>query len=82
LAAINTGHSNRRRIQQEDFLVLEVFLPDPKIQQDIADIVEQVRRTIDNASEKYGEILESVEEVVLGIRDPIDFINKTVQPQY
>lgn len=82
LAAINTGHSNRRRIQQEDFLVLEVFLPDPKIQQDIADIVEQVRRTIDIASEKYGEILESVEEVVLGIRDPIDFINKTVQPQY
>lgn len=77
LAAINTGHSNRRRIQQDDFLALEVFLPDPEIQWDIADVVERVRRTIDEASEDYRNLLENIEEVVLGIRDPIDFIQGT-----
>jgi type I restriction enzyme M protein len=81
LAAINTGHSNRRHIQQDDFLALEVFLPDLNIQRDIADIVERVRRTIDRASDDYRTLLESVEEVVLGIRDPIDFINQTMQTQ-
>ncbi len=81
LAAINTGHSNRRRIQQDDFLALDVFLPDPNIQQDIAGVVEHVRRSIDTASQEYRNLLENVEEVVLGIRDPIDFIKEALQPQ-
>lgn len=81
LAAINTGHSNRRRIQQDDFLALEVFLPEPKIQEKIADIVERMRRNIDTASEEYRDLLENVEDVVLGIRDPIDFINQSMQIQ-
>lgn len=39
IRAITTCHSNRRRTQLEDFLNLDVFLPDLTIQDAIVDII-------------------------------------------
>lgn len=76
IRAITTGHSNRRRTQQSDFENLIVFLPDVDIQRSIVALVEKHKEEIKTAKSRYRDVLRAVEEVILGLRDPIEWLQK------
>ena len=73
IRAITTGHSNRRRTQQDDFENLKVFLPKVDIQRKITAVVEKARQQVQNARNDYMEILSRVEDVIVGKAPPTDF---------
>ena len=68
--AITTGHSNRRRIQSPDFEDLPIFLPDLATQRAIASVVDRGRDRVSLSERHLSTILESVDEVVVGLKDP------------
>ena len=66
IRAITTGHSNRRRTQLEDFLNLEVFLPDLTIQDAIVDIIREQEDRISFFHDEYGKILLKFDKTIIG----------------
>lgn len=72
IRAITTGHSNRRRTQSQDFENLRIFLPNIAIQEKIASYVENARNRVRNTESEFSHILEIIDEIVLGQRDPTE----------
>jgi len=68
--AITTGHSNRRRTQQEDFEALRVFLPHIDTQRRIATLVRSREEQLAASHRDFAGLLDGVEDVILGTRDP------------
>jgi len=71
IRAITTGHSNRRRTQDGDFLALPVFLPAIDIQKQLAWHVVGTQEAVKNAEGQHALTLARVEKVVLGHEDPL-----------
>lgn len=76
LRAITTGHSNRRRTQSQDFEDLRVFLPAPDLQQEIVVLVQQARDGVADAQTDLLTVLADVEQVILGMRDPAELLER------
>ena len=70
IRAITTGHSNRRRTQDEDFEDLKVFLPPKPIQQAIAALVRTAETTSIGADRDHETILRRAEDVIMGKAEP------------
>ncbi len=68
--AITTGHSNRRRTQQEDFEALRIFLPGIATQRRIAAMVLVHEGQVAASNAAFATLLENVEDVILGRLDP------------
>jgi type I restriction enzyme M protein len=70
IRAITTGHSNRRRTQDEDFEALEVCLPDKPIQHKIAELVQSAETKSFTAERDRLTLLGRAEEVIMGKTSP------------
>lgn len=66
IRSITTGHSNRRRTQEDDFLDLEVFLPEMKEQEQIATAVQAEENNRIRSEEKFMEVLNHAERQIMG----------------
>lgn len=66
IRAVTTGHSNRRRIQESDFLDLLVPLPPLCDQVRIADTVDRVKRRRDRAGAELRRRLRAFDDAVEG----------------
>ncbi len=66
IRAITTGHSNRRRTQDEDFEALEVFLPDLAAQERVARAVREQEERKREEDAGYQDLLLRAEEVIMG----------------
>ncbi|QXD15778.1 hypothetical protein GQ464_002185 [Rhodocaloribacter litoris] len=65
LRAINTGHSNRRRTQETDFLALKVFLPEKRVQEKVVAAIEEVERRIQEQQGELKRRIEMLDEIML-----------------
>jgi type I restriction enzyme M protein len=74
IRAITTGHSNRRRTQQDDFEALEIYLPDVTIQRDIGRLVRELDQSTSNAVNSFQSTLDEINECIIGRLDPQVFI--------
>ena len=74
--AVTTGHSNRRRTQDDDFEALEVFLPTIEVQDQIIEIVVERESRRDNSRRELKSLLADVEKCITGNSKPIEVINK------
>ncbi len=66
IRAITTGHSNRRRTSDDDFLDLEVFLPAPDRQDEIIARVLASENRVAGAEVEYDQVVTEVEELMMG----------------
>ena len=66
IRAITTGHSNRRRTQNDDFEALEVFLPELRVQQVVASAVHAEEATLRTFETTYRQLLLLAESVIMG----------------
>lgn len=66
IRAVTTGHSNRRRTQESDFLDLLVPLPSLDAQARIADEIEAIKRRRDDAAAEMRRRLEACDRAVEG----------------
>ena len=64
--AVTTGHSNRRRIQESDFLDLLVHLPGLDVQVRTADAIDAVKRRLDEAESELRRRLSAFDRVAGG----------------
>jgi type I restriction enzyme M protein len=76
IRSITTGHSNRRRTQDDDFESLEVFLPDPVTQARIAHAVREQELHCRDAEVRYQDVLERAEAVIMGELSVSDFFGE------
>ena len=65
LRSITTGHSNRRRTHEDDFLSLRVFLPDRAAQDRVVDAVENQRRRLWVERSKLHACLAALDSAAL-----------------
>lgn len=65
IRAITTGHSNRRRTQEEDFLALKVPLPDKAIQERIATAIEKIDVSLQNGRAERQQKLAMLDELLV-----------------
>jgi len=70
IRAITTGHSNRRRTQETDFLELELFLPELKIQQSIGEFVQEMNSDIRNSRMDFENVLSRIDKCIIGKLNP------------
>jgi len=66
IRAITTGHSNRRRTNEEDFLNLEVFLPPVEAQDSIVARVLNSEGRVEGAEYEYDQVITEVEDLMMG----------------
>lgn len=66
IRAVTTGHSNRRRTQESDFLDLLVPLPSLADQARIADAIDEVKRRRDQAGADLHRRLHAFDRAVEG----------------
>ena len=66
IRAIITGHSNRRRTQQDDFENLEIFVPEIEEQRKIAEEFEARIEQIEEAQTELNKLGQMLDEVVTG----------------
>jgi type I restriction enzyme M protein len=76
IRAITTGHSNRRRTQEDDFEALQVYLPDPEVQHQIAHIVRSVEDGILSIDNTFNSLIDEVNNCIIGELDPQEFIRQ------
>lgn len=72
--AVTTGHSNRRRTQDEDFGNLEIFLPDVTVQDLIFMAVRHREDEREVAASEYRKLLETVEKSIMGTANIDEFL--------
>lgn len=65
IRAITTGHSNRRRTQEEDFKALKVFLPDISIQERVVSAIQTQEERQARVQAELSRMLEGLDEVSL-----------------
>ncbi|HSH77331.1 MAG TPA: N-6 DNA methylase [Herpetosiphonaceae bacterium] len=66
IRAITTGHSNRRRTQDTDFEDLDIFLPDPPVQDRIVGLVQERERALHTSRREFTRLLVEVEQCLMG----------------
>jgi type I restriction enzyme M protein len=66
IRAISTGHSNRRRTQDEDFQDLEIFLPSVDVQDRVAQLVQGREQTLHGDRRDFERLIQDVEQCVMG----------------
>ncbi|MBP2251276.1 type I restriction enzyme M protein [Halarchaeum solikamskense] len=66
IRAIVTGHSNRRRTQQDDFEDLEIFIPEIGEQRQIAAEFAQRQEQIEKAEEELDDLRSQLDKAVTG----------------
>ena len=66
IRSITTGHSNRRRTNEDDFLNLEVFLPPVEAQDAIVGRVLERERSVEASEYAYDQVVTEVEELMMG----------------
>jgi type I restriction enzyme M protein len=76
IRAITTGHSNRRRTQEDDFEGLQVYLPDVGIQRHIARIVRTLEDSIMTIDRRFDSLVDEVNNCFVGQLDPHEFIRR------
>jgi len=74
IRAITTGHSNRRRTQEEDFEDLRIFLPDLPTQQRIGAAVKTFEDRVGDSSGNLRRTLSLLDQVILGKLRAEDFV--------
>jgi len=74
IRAITTGHSNRRRTQQDDFETLEIYLPDIEVQREIGRVMRELEQSTNNAANTFQSALDEINECIVGRLDPQAFI--------
>ena len=65
LRSITTGHSNRRRTHEDDFLALRIFLPDRDAQDRVVDAIEGQRHRLFAERAKLAAYLSALDGVSL-----------------
>lgn len=81
IRAITTGHSNRRRTQTMDFENLTIFVPDdPTIQARVSEVVKQRQRGIVSMRSEYLELLEVVDQLIIGEVQPEEILRRGIVP--
>jgi type I restriction enzyme M protein len=78
IRAITTGHSNRRRTQQEDFESLEIYLPDIDVQKEIGRIVRNLEQSTNIAAIEFQKVLDEINECIIGQLNTQDFIKNHI----
>jgi type I restriction enzyme M protein len=81
IRAITTGHSNRRRTQEEDFEALQVYLPDVTVQRQIAGIVRNLEENILSVDNRFASLIDEVNNCIIGVLDPQEFIRRHNEQQ-
>lgn len=76
IRAIITGHSNRRRTQQDDFENLEIFVPEIEEQRKIAEEFESRIERIEKAQEELDNLNQMLDDVVTGDESISELIEK------
>lgn len=76
IRAIITGHSNRRRTQQDDFEDLEIFVPEIEEQRKIAEEFEARIEQIETAQKELDKLGEMLDEVVTGKTSVAELIER------
>lgn len=66
IRAITTGHSNRRRTQEEDFEDLEIFVPRLETQRTLAARVEECRAEITRAEINLKNVCDALDDALAG----------------
>ena len=66
IRAITTGHSNRRRTQDDDFEDLEIFLPSVDVQDRIVQLVQDRERAVREDTRDVDRLVGEVERCVMG----------------
>lgn len=66
IRAIVTGHSNRRRTQQDDFEDLEIFIPEIEEQREIAAEFAQRQEQIEKAENELNDLRGQLDKAVTG----------------
>jgi len=69
IRAVTTGHSNRRRTQDDDFENLEILLPDVTVQDRIIEAVKRREAKREAATSEYEQLLAKVENFIMGTID-------------
>ncbi|HEX77108.1 MAG TPA: N-6 DNA methylase [Dehalococcoidia bacterium] len=76
IRAVTTGHSNRRRTQDDDFENLEILLPDVTVQDRIIEVVRKKENDKEAAARQHEELLTRVEKVIMGSTDIGEFLKE------
>jgi type I restriction enzyme M protein len=79
IRAITTGHSNRRRTQQDDFENLRIFLPDRPVQEEIGQAVRTMERRLGEAHTGVRRVMQLFDQTIVGAVTPQEFIRRAVQ---
>lgn len=67
IRAITTGHSNRRRIQPDDFSNLRVFIPDDiEVQRSIAQYLNRRYIKLNSLKEEITEVRNTIDRFIIG----------------
>ena len=74
--AVTTGHSNRRRTQDDDLEALEVFLPPVEVQDRMIEIVTAKEAQRELSHRELEELWRDVDASITGDTDPDDLVQK------
>ncbi len=82
IRAITTGHSNRRRTQDEDFEDLEIFLPSVDVQDRIVRLVREPERTVWEDMRDFERLIKEVERCVMGDMSADELLDPKASPDH
>ena len=75
IRAVTTGHSNRRRTQDDDFENLDILLPEVAVQDRVIGEVKRAEQQKGLAARQYEELLTKTQDFIMGATD-IDKVAK------